>query len=141
MLATQLPPDRGRAMAGGLDVVRDAQRVRRMIRALAGGGVTVLLTTQYLEEADALADHICVIDHGKVITDGTPADLKRVISEQAVVVRPAEFLTGVRAGLPFVFVPDWRKPCRRRPRIPGEQTSWRRAPPTRFRVVGGKGSR
>jgi oleandomycin transport system ATP-binding protein len=67
-------------MAGGLDVVRDARRVRRVIRALAGGGVTVLLTTQYLEEADALADHICVIDHGKVIADGTPADLKRVIS-------------------------------------------------------------
>ena len=49
-------------MAGGHDVVRDAQRVRRMIGALAGGGVTVLLTTRYLEEADALADHICVID-------------------------------------------------------------------------------
>ena len=61
-----------------------------MIRALAGGGVTVLLTTQYLEETDALADHICVTDHGKVIADGTPADLKRVISEQAVVVRPAD---------------------------------------------------
>jgi ABC-type multidrug transport system ATPase subunit len=57
-------------MAGGLDVVRDA-RVRRMIPALAGGGVTVQLTSQYLEEADTLADHICVIDHGKVIADGT----------------------------------------------------------------------
>ena len=111
-----------------------------MIRALAGGGVTVLLTTQYLQEADALADHICVIDHGKVIADGTPADLKRVISEQAVVVRPADSRPEC-AGLPFVFVPDWRKPCRRRPRIHGEQTSWRRAPPTRFRVAGGKGSR
>jgi ABC-2 type transport system ATP-binding protein len=47
------------------------------IRALIAGGVTLLLTTQYLDEADALADQIVVIDHGKVIADGTPAELKR----------------------------------------------------------------
>ncbi len=88
-------------------MVRDARRVRRMIRALAGGGVTVLVTTQYPEEADALADHICVTDHGKVIADGTPADLKRVISEQAVVVRPADS----RPECEMVYVNDNTKPA------------------------------
>jgi oleandomycin transport system ATP-binding protein len=73
----------------GLDPVR-REEAWRMIRALAGDGVTILLTTQYLEEADALADRICVIDHGKVIAAGTPADLKQVISGQTVVARPAD---------------------------------------------------
>ena len=44
-----------------------------VVRELLADGVTVLLTTQYLEEADALADHIVVVDHGRVIADGTPA--------------------------------------------------------------------
>ena len=48
----------------------------RIIRELVEDGTTVLLTTQYLEEADALAHHIVVIDHGKVIASGTPAELK-----------------------------------------------------------------
>src|SRR5690625_4584829 len=47
------------------------------IRGIVREGATVLLTTQYLEEADALADAISVIDHGKVIAHGTPAELKR----------------------------------------------------------------
>ncbi len=50
--------------------------VWRLIRALAGQGVTILLTTQYLEEADQLAARIAVIDHGKKIAEGTSRELK-----------------------------------------------------------------
>jgi ABC-2 type transport system ATP-binding protein len=51
-------------------------RTWEIIRQLVGEGVTVLLTTQYLDEADSLADEIVVIDHGKVIAKGTPRELK-----------------------------------------------------------------
>jgi ABC-2 type transport system ATP-binding protein len=52
------------------------QEVWRMIRALAGQGVTILLTTQYLDEADQLAARIAVIDHGRKIAEGTSRELK-----------------------------------------------------------------
>jgi oleandomycin transport system ATP-binding protein len=61
-----------------------------IVRSLLADGVTVLLTTQYLEEADALADDICVMDHGAVIAHGTPAELKRVVGGQTILVRPAD---------------------------------------------------
>jgi daunorubicin resistance ABC transporter ATP-binding subunit len=59
----------------GLD---PTSRVRMwdIIRQLVASGVTLLLTTQYLDEADELADQIVVVDHGRVIANGTPADLK-----------------------------------------------------------------
>ena len=60
------------------------------IRTLADDGTTVLLTTQYLEEADALADEITVIDHGRVIAHDTPAGLKQQAGGQTVVVRPRD---------------------------------------------------
>jgi ABC-2 type transport system ATP-binding protein len=59
----------------GLDPT-SRQRVWEAIRELLDDGVTVLLTTQYLEEADALAHRIVVVDHGRVIADGTPLELK-----------------------------------------------------------------
>jgi oleandomycin transport system ATP-binding protein len=61
-----------------------------VVRSMVADGVTVLLTTQYLEEADTLADEISVIDRGRVIAHGTPADLKRVVGGQTVTVRPAD---------------------------------------------------
>ncbi|HVT70602.1 MAG TPA: ATP-binding cassette domain-containing protein [Trebonia sp.] len=61
-----------------------------VIRRLVGDGSTVLLTTQYLDEADALADEITVIDHGRVIAHDTPHGLKRVVGGQRLTVRPAD---------------------------------------------------
>jgi oleandomycin transport system ATP-binding protein len=60
-----------------------------LVRSLVAEGVTVLLTTQYLEEADTLADRIAVIDHGSVIATGTPAELKTRTGAQTLAVRPA----------------------------------------------------
>ncbi len=65
----------------GLDPLA-RQKVWNIIRNLLGRGTTVLLTTQYLEEADLLADSIAVIDDGRVVTQGTPAALKRRIGAE-----------------------------------------------------------
>src|ERR1700723_3501190 len=61
-----------------------------VVRSLVSDGSTVLLTTQYLDEADALADEITVIDHGRVIAHDTPHGLKRVIGGQRLTVHPAD---------------------------------------------------
>jgi len=70
----------------GLDP-RSRNQVWEIIRALVAGGTTILLCTQYLEEADQLADGIAVIDHGKVIAEGTPAQLKASVGSGALHVR------------------------------------------------------
>ncbi|GLZ80922.1 daunorubicin resistance protein DrrA family ABC transporter ATP-binding protein [Actinorhabdospora filicis] len=60
----------------------------QIVRDLVAEGVTVLLTTQYLEEADQLADEIAVIDHGRVIATGAPEELKSKVGGQVLYVRP-----------------------------------------------------
>ena len=67
----------------GLDP-RSRQVVWSTMRDLVAAGVTLLLTTQYLEEADVLADRIVLLDHGRVVATGTPTDLKSRIGEQRV---------------------------------------------------------
>ncbi|MBX6751550.1 MAG: ATP-binding cassette domain-containing protein [Micromonosporaceae bacterium] len=78
-----------------------------VVRSLVLDGATVLLTTQYLEEAEALADEITVIDHGQVIAHDTPDGLKRIVGGQTLEVRPsrmddlpraAEILSAVATG-------------------------------------------
>jgi ABC-2 type transport system ATP-binding protein len=65
----------------GLDP-RGRQAMWQVVGALAGSGVTVFLTTQYLEEADRLADRIAVIDGGRVVADGTSTQLKQQVAGQ-----------------------------------------------------------
>jgi len=59
-----------------------------IVRDLTADGVTVLLTTQYLEEADQLASELAVVDQGRVIAQGTPDDLKAKTGAQTLTVRP-----------------------------------------------------
>jgi ABC-2 type transport system ATP-binding protein len=73
----------------GLDPAGRAQ-VHQIIRALAAGGATVLLTTQYLDEADQLASRIAVINHGTVIAEGTPGQLKAAAGAGTLQIRLAD---------------------------------------------------
>jgi ABC-2 type transport system ATP-binding protein len=70
----------------GLDP-RSRNQVWELVRALVASGTTVLLTTQYLDEADQLADRIAVIDHGSVIAEGTSGELKAAAGRGALHVR------------------------------------------------------
>jgi oleandomycin transport system ATP-binding protein len=72
----------------GLDPAK-REDMWQVIRSLISGGSTVLLTTQYLEEADALADEISVVDEGRVIAHDTPDGLKRIVGGQRLTVAPA----------------------------------------------------
>ncbi|MEU4402240.1 ATP-binding cassette domain-containing protein [Micromonospora orduensis] len=73
----------------GLDP-RSRRAMWQIIRDLVAGGVTILLTTQYLEEADQLADRVAFLDHGRLIAEGTPRELKRLIPGGHVVLQFAD---------------------------------------------------
>ena len=73
----------------GLDPAK-REEMWDVVRTLVSDGSTVLLTTQYLEEADALADDILVINHGRVIAHDTADGLKRVVGGQRIAVRPTD---------------------------------------------------
>jgi ABC-2 type transport system ATP-binding protein len=73
----------------GLDP-RSRRTMWEIIRDLVSGGVTIFLTTQYLEEADELADRIAILDGGKIVAEGTPDELKRRIPGGHVRLRFAD---------------------------------------------------
>ncbi|NLG55880.1 MAG: ATP-binding cassette domain-containing protein [Rhodococcus sp.] len=81
----------------GLDP-RSRNQVWEIVRALVAGGTTVLLTTQYLDEADQLADRLAVIDHGKVIAEGTTGELKASLGAGSLHVRVEDHADRSKAG-------------------------------------------
>jgi ABC-2 type transport system ATP-binding protein len=80
----------------GLDPQSRAALWEEVARLARDEGMTVFLTTQYLEEADALADRIGIIDHGRIVAEGTPGQLKAEIGSPTVEVAPADPDAGER---------------------------------------------
>jgi ABC-2 type transport system ATP-binding protein len=80
----------------GLDTV-SRQALWEDVRALRANGTSVLLTTQYLEEADRLADRVVVLARGGIVAEGAPADLKRRIGQEVIEVRTD---AGIVASVP-----------------------------------------
>src|SRR6266545_667835 len=103
ILATLVKADSGTARVAGFDVAREGRQVRRHIS----------LTRQYLDEADRLADRIAVLDRGRVIAEGSAAELKRQVSEQRLVLNATD--TPAYEGLEYMLGPrvQHRDPLRR----------------------------
>jgi ABC-2 type transport system ATP-binding protein len=78
------------------------------VRALRDTGTTIFLTTHYLEEADALADHLAIIDHGRIVAEGSPGELKQRLAVASIVIEAdltsegREALRAELAALPMV---------------------------------------
>jgi ABC-2 type transport system ATP-binding protein len=101
----------------GLDP-RSRRSVWRLVRELVDRGVTIFLTTHYLEEADRLADRVAVLDHGKVIAEGAPDELKRLVPGGYIQVEFDEPDALDEAARAF---PDWtRDDDALTLRVPGE---------------------
>ncbi len=121
-----------------------------VVQPLVAEGTTVLLTTQYMEEADQLAHRVAVMDHGRVIAQGTPDELKAKIGGQVLEVRPADpadldraatlltELTGGRTtidrdirqlGVPISDTPGSRSPSGGWTRPTSPWSTWRCAAP------------
>jgi ABC-2 type transport system ATP-binding protein len=81
----------------GLDP-RSRQTMWQIIRELVAGGATILLTTQYLEEADHLAGRIAVLDHGRIVAAGTPDELKRRMPGAHIRLRFADTISLAEAA-------------------------------------------
>ena len=82
----------------GLDIQSRTALWDEVARLAADDGVTVFLTTQYLEEADALAGRVGIIDHGQIVAEGTPAELKAEIGRPTVEASPREAAELERLG-------------------------------------------
>ncbi len=78
----------------GLDLQSRTALWEEVSRLAREEGMTVFLTTQYLEEADALADRVGIIDHGHIVAEGTPTQLKAEIGSPTVEVVPADPTAG-----------------------------------------------
>jgi ABC-2 type transport system ATP-binding protein len=89
----------------GLDP-RSRRAVWRIVRGLVDGGTTIFLTTHYLEEADQLADRVAVLDQGKLIAEGTPDELKRLVPGGHVLLHFAD--PGALAEAARAF-PEWSR--------------------------------
>jgi ABC-2 type transport system ATP-binding protein len=84
----------------GLDP-RGRRTMWQLIRELAGDGITIFLTTQYLEEADRLAGQIALLDGGQIVAEGTPAELKQLVPGGHISLRFAEIADLDRAARMF----------------------------------------
>ncbi|MFZ9925488.1 MAG: ATP-binding cassette domain-containing protein [Ilumatobacteraceae bacterium] len=69
------------------------------VRRLNREGTTVMLTTQYLEEADQLADRIAIIDHGKIVREGKPSDLKRTVGDPTLLINVSREHSDAASGV------------------------------------------
>jgi len=92
----------------GLDIQSRTALWQEVSRLARNDGVTVFLTTQYLEEADVLADRVGIIDHGKIVAEGTPAELKASVGRPTVEVIPADPAEQERAG---AIIARFGEPC------------------------------
>jgi ABC-2 type transport system ATP-binding protein len=93
----------------GLDPQSRAALWEEVARLAHDDGITVFLTTQYLEEADVLADRVGIIDHGKIVAEGTPAQLKAEIGSPSVEVSAVDLAAGERLA---ELLAGWGTPAR-----------------------------